>query len=435
MVLRQVSLAAVAVLVTLAAARLTTTDPLMALVLGAVMIGLCGLMMFGPDRFGGMLMVAGMFLAPQNDIRPIASSLQLNFGDVFLAAGLVLLFPRMLRREVRVPTVFAVGALILFVTSLTSSLATDTPLYAVALGVRMVLASIALPIGFLFWGPSDTRVKQLAWAYVAGHLMSTVVGLVEGPLAGRYIGTTYHANFFATAAVLSLALLPHLWATSGRAGRWAVMGAGLVTAYSVHLSGSRGALLALVALAVVFPLLERSVMSGYVLIAGFMTMIPLLGMLVSAASPDSAIGRLAGKDETTSGSNDVREDALSDGWDRLMQHPILGSGYVENLVIHNIFLQVAVAVGVIGFVGWALMLGKLTVPLLGTHPLRRLSYVGLAYLGIGLTEPLLWDRVVWAPLALALVATVIRPSTTAREAAPPDDEGRAPREAHLPRHA
>lgn len=387
----------------------------------AVSVGLLLLVFFGPERLGIRFVLLGVFLTPQNDIRPLSAH-SIAWCDVFLVLGFALLVPRLLTTRAHMPTLFATGAVgVLLTTTLSSIFAIDAGTSAYW-GTFFVAAIVGLPLVFGFLLPDRKLLTALVIAFVSGQVFSTLIALINGEGdSGRYQGTTFQPNFFAVGGMMAVALSPFLYqAARSQFERVLVVAAGLLCASSIYLSGSRGVLLALIAVALVYPLVERSTLSAYLLVSLTLGAVPLLGRIVSAAGEDSALGRLLGKDSSTTASNTVRKDSLADGWHRFLQNPIFGSGFEDNLSYHNILLQVPVAIGLIGLVAWLAMISSFALPLFGTGRNRRLGYVALAYLTIGMTEPLLFDRVGWVPMSIALLAAILPDS------APQDEEPLTP---------
>lgn len=411
--------AAVAVALVLLADR----DPALGILGLIASIGALALVCLGPEKLGTALMVLALFLAPQDALRPPGGGV-VTLGDVCLVLGIALLVPTMARNRARAPFLFVVGAIGLVLTSSLTSALAAAGIVSLEVALRMLLASVALPAAFLAWHPTLRTTDWLIWAYVLGQIASTAFGLIDGALVnGRHQGNSTHPNFFAFGGLLATVALLHLWHRVPPRNHWMIWACGAVTAYSVSMSGSRGALLALALVIAIYPLIERSVMSAYVLIAATLAAVPALGWLIDTfATDNSALGRLFG-DSSTAYSDDTRSTALEQGWDRFMSSPIIGTGYDQLLATHNIFLQVAIAVGILGLGAWLVMIVPFVSPLLGTHPLRRLGYVTLAYLAMGMTEPSLWERLVWCPLAVALLAAVpLRaddPEAPAASEAPP----------------
>jgi O-antigen ligase len=161
-------------------------------------------------------------------------------------------------------------------------------------------------------------------------------------------------------------------------------------------------------------------MAGYaILIAGGL-MVVVGGVLLGAVGGSgSAIDRLKG-DTTTAYSDNQRSSLLDTGFHQFLRKPLTGSGFsADPLASHNVYLEVAVAVGVVGLVAWCLILWSLVRPLFQTELERhRLSYPALAFALVALLTNSMWDRFIWAAIVLALL---IDPITTAPDPDAPED--------------
>jgi hypothetical protein len=369
------------------------------------------LVVLGPELLGTGFVLLAMFTAPQNSIRPIASADFVTFSDLFLALGAGLVLPTLLRRRGRYPKGWLIGSIGVIVTVFLASLMSATPLLDLLYGVRLPAATVALPLFFLAWAPSRRLIDVLAWSYVAGHVVSTAYAVVGGkdPTTGRYDGLTTHYNFFGIAATITAGLLIHLHHRTPRRWRWIVWGCGLVTVGSVSMSGSRAAVLVLAMLVVLYPLLERSILSGYLLVAGGLALVFAGNALLGSTSNGSAFSRIRG-DSTTSYSDNERTVAIQTGWSRFLHHPILGNGFDAHAYdAHNVYLEIAIGIGVVGLAFHLLVFSTGVLPLMGTGPLRRLGYAPLGYAAMCMLTNSIWDRFVWMGIALAVVAAVDRP--------------------------
>lgn len=371
-------------------------------------VGLTMLIILGTDRLGTLAMLAAMVCAPINDVRPSQSVSFVTFSDLFFAAGFALLVPTMLQRKAKVPLGFAVAGSLILVLTVIASLLNESPLISLNYGFRLVAAVVVLPLLFLWWRPSVKMVDALAWAFVAGTAISLVAGLVMGPNPnGRHMGLTTHTNFFALGALMAFAMLIHLWSRYQNGWmRLLVLAGGAMSLASAVLSGSRASLLAMVMLAVLYPLVERSVMSAYLVVSAALLGIASLNWLLSVGGESSALARLQG-DATASYSDLAREKAFATGVEELLAKPLQGNGFdITALDAHNVYLQVAVGIGIFGALAFVMLLWNFIVPLFQPGPLRRLGYVPLAYAAVALITNSLWDRFVWAGLALAILAAV-----------------------------
>ena len=414
------ALTAVAVVLLGALVLLSTTGLVGAAAALVVAVGATLFVVLGPERLGTVLVMLAMFTAPQNSVRPIPTADFVTFSDLFLALGAGLLLPTLLRRRSRYPTGWLVGSIGVIVAVFLASMLSATPLLDLLYGVRLPAATVALPLFFLAWAPSRRMIDVLAWSYVAGHMVSTAYALVAGkdPTTGRFDGLTTHYNFFGIAATITAGLLIHLNHRTPRRWRWLVWGCALVTVGSISLSGSRAAVLVLIMLVVLYPLLERSLLSGYLVVAGGLALVFLGNALLGQTSNGSAFTRIRG-DSTTSFSDNERTLALQTGWERFLHHPILGGGFDAHAYdAHNVYLEIAIGIGVVGLAFHLLVFSAGVLPLFGTGPLRRLGYAPLGYAAMCMLTNSIWDRFVWMGIALAVVAAVDRPDDE------PPEEGR-----------
>ncbi len=384
----------------------------------------------GPEKLGTGFVLLAMFTAPQNSIRPIPTADFVTFSDLFLLLGAGLLLPTLLQRRGRYPALFVVGAVGLSAMVLIAATIGPTPDLGLLYGLRLPAAAVALPVFFLAWRPQGRLVEALAWAYVAGHVVSTCYAVVEGrALNDRYDGLTTHFNFFGIAAVVASTMLVHLYHATPRRHRWVPMLAALFCAASVIMSGSRAAALVVAMIVLLYPLLERSVVSAYVLIATALGVVVAGNQLLSRFGDGSVVERLQG-DATTAFSDKERTVALETGWDKFFAHPILGQGFdATALDAHNIYLEVGIGVGLVGLICYLLVLGIGVLPVLRSGPLRRLGYIALGYAAIGMLTNSLWDRFVWMGISLSVLAAADMGPRKSR----PRDEVEDPTESARPR--
>jgi len=384
------------------------------------------LVVLGPDRLGTGFVMLAMFTAPQNSIRPIPTADFVTFSDLFLLVGAALLLPTLLQRRGRYPALFLLGAVGLSAMVLLTAAIGPTPALALLYGLRLPAAAVALPVFFLAWRPQGRLIDALAWSYVAGHVVSTCYAVVEGrAINDRYDGLTTHFNFFGIAALMASTLLVHLYHATPRRHRWVPMVAALFCAASISMSGSRAAALVVAMILVLYPLLERSVLSAYVLIAGALAFVIVGDQLLNRFGSGSVIERLQG-DATTSYSDSERTVALQTGWDKFFAHPILGNGFdATSLDAHNIYLEVAIGIGLVGLICYLMVLGVGVLPVLRSGPLRRLGYAALGFAAVGMLTNSLWDRFVWMAISLSVLAAAdmgprsSRPRDEVADTAPP----------------
>lgn len=382
-------------------------------ILGVALSGfLVGLMALGADRFGTVMIGLAMFTAPMNDrdYRPLPGG-PITFSDVFFAVGFMLLIGTMLKRHSRLPPEWAAGSIIVVGAVLVSSALGPTPGVGINYGSRLIAAAVLLPLAMLWWRPTRDVIEGLAWAYIAGAVASSMFAVLEGPAVGtRYDGLATHVNFFALGGLIGIALLIHKWFVVPSNQRWIVLACAAACFFAIWFSGSRAALLVMGVLILIVPVIERSALSAYAVLALAATAVASAEWLLQRAGEGSALARLKG-DSSTTGSDTERREALAAGFEKWLLHPIMGKSFGEDsLAAHNIYLQVMVGVGLVGLVGFLLILASALRPLFGTGELRRLGYTALAFGGVGMITNSLWDRFTWAALSLSILAAVADPS-------------------------
>jgi O-antigen ligase len=390
----------------LAAAR---GDTQLTLVAVGVAAFTCVVAVLGPGRTGVLLLMGAFFTAPYYKGAAPSPGSPVTATDVLLLLGFALLLPRVLEGRLRLPIVYWVGAMLVLAAGLISSAGSTSPRESYVALMFWMIVMVGLPIAFALWGPSLIVIDLLAGSFVLGQMFSFALGWARGNVAdGRHAGLATHPNYFAEGGMLALALLiylayRHLGKSLLRSA--AIIGALCVCALTVHLSGSRAALVVVVVLILIIPIVERSAFTGFVMAALAALAVSALPIIADLAGKGSAIDRLAGGGGASQ-SNSARTLGLDEGLDRFFAHPIRGDGLIELFDIHNNFLEVAVATGVFGLAGYVMVLYAFARPILGTGELRRLCYPVLAYIGFGATVPSLYDRSIWAVVALSAVAMV-----------------------------
>lgn len=394
--------AVLAGVVLVALVALSSTGALAALASLVLAAGLLAFIALGPDRLGTVLMVGAIFFGPMSSVRPVASVSVVTASDVFLAGGMTLLLPTLLRNRLRLPFAYQLGALLLLFSGVVSSLLTDNPVVSLRYVAQLLIAMFVLPTLLAWWNPRLRVLLALAWAYVLGQTISVVVALGEN--ASRADGLTTHPNFFGLCCTLAFALGFFLMRHSRPAFIVVVIGLDALFALGVSMSGSRAGLLGLVLVAVAWVLVERSPLGGYTLAFLAVVAVAVGNWALGALPEGSALRRLAG-DSTASVSDSKRESLLHSGLQQFLDRPLTGNGFERALESHSIFLEVAVAGGLIGLVGYLLMLGSLLRPLVDrANALHALSYPVLAYALVGTISNSLWDRFIWTAAALGAVA-------------------------------
>ena len=364
----------------------------------------------GTERTGLLVLVGAYFMAPFYKGVAFGAAAVVTVPDLLLLAGFALLVPRLVRGHVRLPPAYAVGVALVLVSGLGASVfSAKAGESFVALAFWMIVM-LGLPVAFALWGPLGKYVDLLAASFVAGQVFSLVMGVVQGKEAqGRHAGLATHPNYLAQAGVLSICLLiylcyRHLSRTLLTTVALMVAGVGCVT--SILMSGSRAGTVVLAVLLLLVPVVERSAVTGFLVAAAGALFLLALPAIAGLAGGGSVFARLSG-DQSAEFSNSARSLGLEAGIARFLEHPLRGTGLVDLFEIHNNFVEVSVGIGVFGLAGYLLVLYSFARPLVSHGEFRRLSYVAVGYIGFGATVPSLYDRSVWAVMALSAVAMML----------------------------
>lgn len=405
MVDRRFVTAFLAVLAALLAAA-ATQGLVLAAVAVVVALGCTLLAILGRERTAILAFSLAFATAPM--YRGLLPELPASPTDLLLLVGVLLLLPELLVRQARIPALFLVSLGALFILGLRGALVNEAPIASLALLVQWMIVLAVFPVVVALWRPAPPIVGILLWSYLAGHMVSVLVALAEGPLVNnRYDGLTHHANAFGTSGAVSVAIVLYLW-TKHRTQMARVVLAGILLASgaSILMSGSRAATVVVVALVLLVPAVERSVLLVAGVAGAGAVGVSFFPYVVEASAPGSSIRRLVG-DGTARASDSVRDDAIEQGWQQFHSSPLFGSGMsIQIAEVHNLYLEVAIAVGIFGLIAYLGLLYVLARPLLSDHPQRRLSYFAWIFAIIGPVVPGLTDRSMLLPMGLAILGAI-----------------------------
>ncbi len=325
-------------------------------------------------------------------------------ASALFAVALGLAMPRLASHPIRLPGMFVVGSVLFLVMGLVAAPFADNGTASVAYLLTAVFALVVVPAAVAWMGPTEGQMFAMAIAFGIGTAFSTLYGLPHNVY--RNAGFTYHPVALGYTAMLTLSFVPFLLLTKVR-GRWLMVPpVALIAFVGVWTSGSRTGLVALIALVVLIPLLERSVRLGIAVTSAVVLALPSLMSVDTSSNSTSALSRLLGAGGAQN-SDTIREDTLREGWRLVQQSPIFGNGYsVERTyTIHNIYLQVLSAEGLIGLIGLLLILTALVATLRkAAAPRRCLAYPALAVIIAGPFQPNMSDTYLGLALGLSLVA-------------------------------
>lgn len=388
-------------------AALAASGPLGMAVALLVALTVLSTAVLGPELLGSVVMVAALGFAPLNGVHAPGFPSFLTVTDLLFVAGTGLLVPRLLVGKPQMGPTYKAGALLLVATGLMTGLLTSEGVLSVLFFARLLFAAVFMPVVIALWQPRAPWVRAMAWAYVLGQVVSDLYGVAHTGLTqdSRALGLTDHPNYFALAGQTALALLIYLCYQTPRKHRWLLVVAAAICAHSVYISGSRASLVCVALVLVLWPMLERSTLGWFSLVSGSLIVLTFASVVISNAQPGSALYRLKGGG-SAQGSDEDRTMQIHEGIRRFWDHPLTGNGFSNVFTIHNVYLQMAVAAGVLAVVAFVLIMVALMRPVLSNPP-NRLAYVGISYAAIAFLGPVMWDRMVWAPLALVFARSAV----------------------------
>ena len=393
-----------AIIVLIPAAVAST--PVMIVVFFALVVCLA-LVIMGFGHTSEFFVLLGVCMVPMTNLHPVDAVSFITLADAAFAVGFGLMLPDLMQRPLHLPSIFVLGVAGVLTVALFASLLADDPMGSLNSLARLLVGAFGLSILILWWNPDRTRVVIIASAYVLGNVISVANGVIKNEVArdGRRAGLAEHPNVYGLCALLACCLIPFLVMELPRTWRWVLAGpAGVVCLYGVWSSGSRAALAALIGVAVIFPVLARSVPAALALLSAVAGVLVFSTQLLGETSTGNALGRLLGAG-SASLSDVEREQLLEDVIDRFWNSPIIGNGMADVIAAHIIYLQIAAGVGVIGLFFYLIVLASTVQPAaMLTPPFSLLAVPALAYVVVGFVTPLLWDRYIWVVMALALLS-------------------------------
>lgn len=385
-------------------------------VLGAVFaIGLvAGVTSIGVVGFEGTAVAAlvlGVALSPMDNLRPVPAIAFVSISDVFLLVGVGCLIPVLMGRRWSLDPWFVAAVTGLSLTAILSSVLSDEPLASLNSVLRLVIGAMLLPIAFMIWRPGASMAIVFAWAYLLGNVANFLGSFTQGVGdGGRRIGFSTHPNIMGLCAMLAVGVAIVLWEVMPRFWGVVALGAAALCAGGVWVSGSRAALLAMVAMLVLYPVVSRSLLTA---VALFGLSLPVVfvaaqAILAGESSADNAFGRLLGGGSATY-SDQEREMLAAVARAEFEAHPVLGAGLADVYAAHNIYLQIVASVGVVGLAFFVAMLVAVLLRCLAIDRRFVLLIVPcFGYVMIGAITTILWDRFVWCVLALPFLLPLLR---------------------------
>lgn len=394
-----------------------SSTPVMIVVFFALVLCLA-LVILGFGHTSEFFVILGVVMVPMTNLHPVDAVSFITLADAAFAVGFGLMLPDLMRRPLHLPSIFVLGVAGVLTVALFASLLADDPMGSLNSLARLLVGAFGLSILILWWNPDRTRVVIIASAYVLGNVISVANGVIKSEVArdGRRAGLAEHPNVYGLCALLACCLIPFLVMQLPRTWRWVLAGpAGVVCLYGVWSSGSRAALAALIGVAVIFPVLARSVPAALALLSTVAGVLVFSTQLLGETSTGNALGRLLGAG-SASLSDVEREQLLEDVIDRFWNSPIIGNGMADVIAAHIIYLQIAAGVGVVGLFFYLIVLASTVRPAaVLSPPFSLLAVPALAYVVVGFVTPLLWDRYIWVVMALALLSPRLAAAAAAED--------------------
>lgn len=359
---------------------------------------------FGMEHTGGAILLAAFAASPLDDLRPIPALSFVAVSDLLFAIAFVVLAPAFIGRSLRVPSLFVLGGIGMLSVGVISSLGDENVAASFNHLLRFAVGALGLAILLSLWQANRRWTIAAASAYMIGNGVNVIASYLKSPLPdGRYYGLTTHPNVMGLCAALGFALTPFLFRTVDR-HRWLVIVGSMLCFWGIWISGSRAALAAALAIALLYPFLARSVIAGLGVAAFGFVAVYLVDWAARQGAGANALSRALGGG-SAAGSDQAREDLARVAIDHFLAHPVLGSGLGTVMEAHSIYLQILAAIGLVGAAFFAIALAALVRPLfLLPKPYDLLAAPALTYAMAGTVSPLLWDRYIWCVLAFALMA-------------------------------
>lgn len=388
--------------------------------IGTVVLGLgiLAILVFGEVRVASAGYIAAVGFGPlQGLVVPGVSFVTAT--DLLLVMATAVFAPTLIRRPFRAPWQFTVGAVLFVIIGIIASLAAVNFLESFSVFARIVIGMLFVPILFLWWAPDRRQMAWCASAYIAGVCFDIGYALAVGPdpALGRYVGLAETPPAFGFSAVLAISLTPFLWAKASQLQRALIAVAAVICVYGIWISGTRSALLLLVALCLIFPFLERSLVAFGGLALACAAALVVLPRLIDLDGGTNALGRLLGGGGS-GGSDQARINGLMNALDVIQSRPLIGSGFADpnggpygSFQSHNIYTQITQSAGFFMLIAFLLLVWAFVRPLLLAAPeYRRVAYPALAYILAGPITPNLGSRYVCVLLGLAVAATAFIPA-------------------------
>jgi O-antigen ligase len=327
-------------------------------------------------------------------------------ASVMFFASFALAVPRLSQTPLHLPGKFVLGGVLLTVTGFVATPFAASTIEHLIFLLTAIVGLFIMPAMVAWMSPTTNVMYACVIAFGAGAGFSTIYGLQH--FFYRNAGFTYHPVALAYTCMLAISFVPFIFTSQNRS-RWLFLPPLVALAMvGIWTSGSRTGLVVIGALAVLIPILERSVKVGLAVLTGLVLLLPSVVSVDTGRTSTGALSRLFGGGGATS-SDTVRLQTIEEGYQQIRDNPIFGNGYSVDYtyVIHNIYLQVLQAQGLIGLVGLLLIFTAMVAPLRrASSPQRTLAYPAYAAIIAGPFQPNMGDHYLALSLGLAMTAVV-----------------------------
>lgn len=377
----------------------------------------------GTRELASVALSAAALTVGMNGVR-LTTSIALSDLFFLAAAGLLLpsvIFPEGQRRlEAAGPLLR--GAVLVILGGIAGSMFAANPVGSLAQLIRFMVAAMVVPVIFALWKPSLAEIRRIAWLWTLSVSASAMIAIRESGsfYQGRADGLTNHPNHLALTCVMAIGPALTLTLLARGVGRWFGLGCCAALAGALLVSGSRAGIIGCA-----MALLTLTILSRRAAIAGWITAGACASLLVLASGvvplpSGNAFARLLGSEDRTVTQGAANSDAdrlerLRTALDHALSNPVTGHGFEDALIAHNILLQIVVSAGLLGLIGFIVIIAAVLKPAYRCFVSRApssdpavlllfgfsASYIG--YLTTGMLANALWDRYIWLTPSIILV--------------------------------
>lgn len=355
----------------------------------------------------------------------------------FVISGLLLCLSVTLRHHLdAVLPLWLVGpASVLLALVLLSSVLANTPLAAILPGARLVIALLLAPLLISLAPESQRGLSLLVTCWIISATASCTIGAIDqvagfdlgrsitgAPAAERVAGLSTQANHLAFTALFAMPFsLIRLLRTADWVPSLAYALSLTILLAGVLVSGSRGGVLGVGLLCLLSVPILRLAQRGQLrtLLVGAGALLALVA--VAGTSNFVSLERLSQSSTVASGvahSNRLRGELLSTAVADFEARPIVGHGFAEVRAAHNIYVQLAVAGGVLAPLSllWFLLGGATasfrcsrdrSIPVRLRDIASASCVVFLLWALMGTMQNQLYDRYLLVPAGLFLAIPVL----------------------------